>query len=316
MTRYLVRRIGIMLPVLVGITFVNFLIINLAPGDAVDLMINPTMSEADRMARRQALGLNDPFVVRYARWLRELVTGNLGFSFTTYEPVAHRIAERLGPSLLLMGSAFLVGYAVAIPLGVLSALRPYSWVDYATGFLSVAGVSLPTFFVSLATIYVFALKLGWLPTGGMYTLGTEPTWSDLARHLVLPAAVLALANVGLVLRLTRSSAMEALRQDYTRTARAKGLPERRIIFRHVLRNSLIPVITMAGLQFPALIGGAVITEQVFQWPGMGSLTIQAILSRDYPTLMAINLLAAIAVLAGGLLSDVLYAVVDPRIRYQ
>lgn len=316
MTRYLARRVAVMLPVLLGITFVNFLIINLAPGDAVDLIINPSMSEADRLAKRQALGLDDPWLVRYGKWLRELAAGNLGFSFTTYEPVAHRIAQRIGPSLLLMGSAMVLAYAVAVPLGVFAALRPYSWVDYASGFVAVAGVSLPTFFLSLVAIYVFALRLGWLPTGGMYTLGGDSSWGDVARHLVLPASVLALANVGLVVRLTRSSALEAMRQDYVRTARAKGLPEWRVVFRHVLRNSLIPVVTMAGLQLPALIGGAVITEQVFQWPGMGSLTIQAILGRDYPTLMAINLLAALAVLFGGLVADVLYAVVDPRIRYE
>ena len=316
MIRFIVRRLAIMAPVLLGITLLNFLIIDLAPGDAVDLMIDPSMSEADRMARRQALGLDQPWPVRYGKWLGQLAAGNLGFSFATYQPVADRIAERLGPSLLLTTVATLVAYAVAVPVGIASALRPYSWVDYVGGFVAVSGVSLPTFFLSLAGIYVFALRLGWLPTGGMATLGGEASWGDVARHLVLPATVLALTNVGMVVRLTRSSALEALRQDYVRTARAKGLAEWRVVSRHVLRNSLVPVITMAGLQLPALIGGAVITEQVFQWPGMGSLTIQAILGRDYPTLMAINLLAALAVLLGGLIADVLYAVVDPRIRYE
>jgi peptide/nickel transport system permease protein len=188
-------------------------------------------------------------------------------------------------------------------------------LDYLTSFIGLSGVSIPTFFSGLVVIYVFSLKLGWLPSGGIKSLGAESSFIDSLRHLILPAAILALANVGLVLRLMRSSTLEILQQDYIRTAWAKGLSQRLVVLHHVLRNSLIPIVTMAGMQVPVLISGAVITEQVFQWPGMGLLTIQAILSRDYPTIMALNLLAAILVLIGTLTADILYVVIDPRIQY-
>ncbi len=304
-----------MIPVLIGITFINFGIVNLAPGDAVDLMIDPNMSEADKEIRRENLGLNDPFLVRYFRWVTELFRGNLGYSFTTYKPVTERVISRIGPTFLLMGTAIIIAYLIAIPLGILSALKPYSWLDYLTSFIGLSGVSIPTFFSGLVVIYVFSLKLGWLPSGGIRSLGAESSFVDSLRHLILPAAILALANVGLVLRLMRSSTLEILQQDYIRTAWAKGLSQRLVVLHHVLRNSLIPIVTMAGMQVPVLISGAVITEQVFQWPGMGLLTIQAILSRDYPTIMALNLLAAILVLIGTLTADILYVVIDPRIQY-
>ena len=304
-----------MIPVLIGITFINFGIVNLAPGDAVDLMIDPNMSEADKEIRRENLGLNDPFLVRYFRWVTELLRGNLGYSFTTYKPVTERVISRIAPTFLLMGTAIIIAYLIAIPLGILSALKPYSWLDYLTSFIGLSGVSIPTFFSGLVVIYVFSLKLGWLPSGGIKSLGAESSFIDSLRHLILPAAILALANVGLVLRLMRSSTLEILQQDYIRTAWAKGLSQRLVVLHHVLRNSLIPIVTMAGMQVPVLISGAVITEQVFQWPGMGLLTIQAILSRDYPTIMALNLLAAILVLIGTLTADILYVVIDPRIQY-
>lgn len=315
MSQYILRRILIMIPVLIGITFINFGIVNLAPGDAVDLMIDPNMSEADKEIRRENLGLNDPFLVRYFRWVTELLRGNLGYSFTTYKPVTERVISRIAPTFLLMGTAIIIAYLIAIPLGILSALKPYSWLDYLTSFIGLSGVSIPTFFSGLVVIYVFSLKLGWLPSGGIKSLGAESSFIDSLRHLILPAAILALANVGLVLRLMRSSTLEILQQDYIRTAWAKGLSQRLVVLHHVLRNSLIPIVTMAGMQVPVLISGAVITEQVFQWPGMGLLTIQAILSRDYPTIMALNLLAAILVLIGTLTADILYVVIDPRIQY-
>jgi len=305
-----------MIPVLIGITFINFAIVNLAPGSAVDLMIDPNMSEADKEIRRENLGLNDPFLVRYFSWIRELLRGNMGYSFTTYKPVRQRVFERLGPTIYLMGTAIILAYIIAIPLGILSALKPYSWLDYLTSFMGLSGVSIPTFFSGLVLIYVFSLKLGWLPSGGIRSLGGTSGIIDSLRHLILPVTILAFANVGLVLRLIRSSTLEILQQDYIRTAWSKGLSQRMVVMHHVLRNSLIPIVTMAGMQVPVLISGAVITEQVFQWPGMGLLTIQAILSRDYPTIMALNLLAAILVLIGTLVADILYVVIDPRIQYQ
>lgn len=315
MTQYIIRRLLIMIPVVIGITFINYFIVNLAPGDPVDLLIDPNLTEADRETRREALGLNDPFLLRYARWLGELFQGNLGYSYTTYEPVVHRVAERVGPTLLLMGTSILIAYLLALPLGIASAVKPYSWLDYSTGFVGLLGVSLPTFFTGLVLIYVFSLKLGWLPSGGMTGLGGAAHWLDRASHLILPAAVLALANLGLMLRLVRSSTLEVLRQDFVRTARAKGLPEWTVILKHALRNSLIPVVTLLGLYLPFLFSGAVFVEVIFAWPGMGRVIVDSIFERDYPVVMATSFFFAGMVVIGSLVADLLYAAVDPRIRY-
>ncbi|MGM0420907.1 MAG: ABC transporter permease [Bacillota bacterium] len=315
MNQYILRRLLLMIPVLIGITFINYGIVNLAPGDPVDLMIDPNVSQADKELRRENLGLNDPFLSRYLTWAKELLQGNLGYSFTTNKPVSTRILPRIGPTLILTVTAFILAYIIAIPLGILSAVKPYTFIDYTTGFVGLSGISIPSFFSGLVLIYIFSLKLKLLPSGGITNIGGAGGLIDFLSHLVMPVAILTLANVGLVLRLMRSSTMEVLQQDYIRTAWSKGLSQKNVILHHVVRNSLMPVITMAGMQMPILIGGAVITEQVFQWPGMGLLTIQSILSRDYPTLMALNLLAAIFVLFGTLAADVIYVMVDPRIQY-
>lgn len=314
MFTFIIRRLIWFIPLLIGVTLVSYLIITLAPGDAVDSMINPGMSPADRLAQKHALGLDRPFYIQYFAWLGQLFRGNLGYSFLTFQPVSERIAERILPTVGLMGAALLLAYVIAIPIGVLSATRQYSLIDYSGTVLAFAGVSLPSFFLGLGGIYLFGLKLGWLPTGGMRSLGSGGGIGDLLAHLVLPAVVLSLVNMGSLVRYTRSSMLDVIRQDYVRTARSKGLTEKVVIYRHALRNALIPVITLIGLQLPQLLGGAVITEQVFGWPGMGRLTIEAIGQRDYPLLMGLTLLTAILVLVGNLIADVLYAVVDPRVR--
>jgi len=313
--RYVLRRLAISVPVLLGITVISYLIITLAPGDAVDILVDPNMSAQDKALKREALGLNDPIPLRYARWLGELLQGNLGYSFYNRQPVAVRIGERIGPTLLLTGTAIVVAYLIAIPLGVISAVLRYSVLDYCLTALGFLGVSIPSFFFGLGLIFIFALKLNLLPTGGMGPIGRPANVLDLVQHLILPVTVLALVNIGSVMRYTRASMLDVISQDYVRTARAKGLGEGVVIYGHALRNALIPVVTLAGLSLPAVLGGAIITEQIFSWPGMGRLAIESITQRDYPTLMALNLLTAVLVLLGNLLADIAYAFIDPRIRY-
>jgi peptide/nickel transport system permease protein len=315
MLKYLLRRILIALPVILGVTVITYMIISAAPGDAVDLMVDPNISKSDLEQRRHDLGLDQPVYVQYAKWLGHLMTGDMGYSFTNSQPVAQRIGERFVPTLGLSLTALVLAYLVAIPVGVISATRQYSWIDYGSSVMALVGVSIPGFFLGIGLIFVFSLKLDMLPVSGMRTLGIDPNGIDLLKHLILPAIVLSTGTMGSVTRYTRSAMLEVVRQDYIRTARAKGLAERVVVYKHAMRNALIPVLTLLGLQIPGLLGGAIITEQVFGWPGMGRLAIEAISSRDYPVLMGLNLMAAILVVIGGLLSDALYSAADPRIRY-
>jgi peptide/nickel transport system permease protein len=300
---------------LLGVTIITYIIISLAPGDAVDLMADPNISVADLAQRRHDLGLDQPKLVRYAKWLGGLVQGDLGYSFYTKQPVAQRIGQRMGPTLTLSLAALFLAYLVAIPFGVISATRQYSGLDYGSTLFALIGVSIPAFFLGLILIYAFSLKLNLLPVSGMNTLGASGGALDLLKHLLLPAIVLSASTMGSVFRYTRSAMLDVVRQDYIRTARAKGIAERIVIYKHALRNALIPVITLLGLQLPGLLGGAVITEQVFRWPGMGLLSIEAITQRDYPVLMGLNLMAAVLVVLGGFLSEALYSWTDPRIRF-
>jgi len=315
MFQYIVRRILIAIPVLLGVTIFNFLIIYMAPGNPVDMYINPDATEEDIQIKKEALGLNDPLYIQYFRWLGNILHGDFGISYTTYEPVLHIITERIGPTLLLMSVSLVVAYLIAIPIGIISATKQYSWTDYFTTTFSFLGVSIPPFFLGLGVMYVFAVVLQILPTGGMNTLGNEGGFLDTLFHLIMPVFVLSMGIAGSMVRYVRSSMLEVLGQDYLRTARAKGLREFVVTNKHALRNALIPIITIIGMDIPILIGGAVVTEQIFQWPGLGQLTIQSIGSRDYSVLMAINFSAAIVVLFSNLLTDIFYTVADPRIKY-
>lgn len=315
MFQYIIRRLLIAIPVLLGVTIFNFFIINLAPGNPVDMFVNPNMSVADIEAKKEALGLNDPLWEQYGRWMGSMLQGDFGYSFATYEPVLDNIAARIGPTLLLMGTALIIAYLIAIPVGILSATKQYSFIDYLTTTFSFFGISIPNFFLGLGAIYVFGIVFPIFPTGGMNTLGSSGGFVDTVMHLVLPALVLGTAIAGSMVRYVRSSMLEVLGQDYLRTARAKGLREFFVNNKHALRNALIPIVTIIGLEIPLLIGGAVVTEQIFQWPGLGQLTIQSIGSRDYPMLMALNFIAAFTVLFSNLLTDLMYSVVDPRIKY-
>lgn len=319
MTRFILRRFAISIPVLFGISVVTYLFLYLAPGDPLTAMLNPqqiaTLGPEWVEQRREAMGLNEPFPVQYGHWLGEVARGNLGYSYRGGQPVTELIAERVGPTLRLMSIVLIFALAVAIPLGVLSALKHYSWLDYLVTVLGFAAVSVPSFFLALALIYIFALKLRWLPAAGMYTVGGTPQFGDSLRHIILPALALGIAQAAPLIRYVRSGMLESISQDYVSVARAKGLPERTVIFGHALRNVLIPLVTIVAIELPGLFGGTVIIEQIFSWPGMGTLTINSVFDRDYPVIMGITLIGAVMIVISNLLADLLYAVIDPRIRY-
>jgi peptide/nickel transport system permease protein len=320
MTGYMLRRLVISLPVLFGITVFTFLFINLAPGDPIDALIDPAegqrLSQADLMHLREELGLNKPLPVRYAIWLGQLARGNLGYSYADRRPVTELLAERIAPTLELTATSLLLSLVLAIPLGIFSALRQYSWLDYVLTLLSFLVVSVPGFFLALGAIYLFAVKLDLLPTSGMFTVGKPWTWRDHLQHLLLPVAILSLERVGPFMRYVRSSMLEVVGQDYVTTARAKGLAERVVIYRHALRNALMPLITIVGLSLPGLFGGVVILETIFSWPGIGWLGVLSVSKRDYPVLMALGFISATLILVSNLLADICYAVADPRVRYR
>ncbi|MDF2609552.1 MAG: peptide transporter permease [Lachnospiraceae bacterium] len=316
MTKYIIKRLLIAIPVLIGITIFDFLLMNLAPGSPLDLMRNPMVSDMALELKAESLGLNQPIYLQYLQWMQELLHGNLGFSMITYQPVSSLIATHIGPTILLMGVSLLLGLFIAVPLGVLSATKQYSKVDYTAVTASFLSISIPSFFLALFLIYIFTVRLNWLPSSGMITMGGEGGFLDVIQHMILPVTVLTVAVAGRNIRYVRSSMLEILEQDYLRTAKAKGVKKFYIISKHAMRNALIPIITVIGMEIPVVFGGAVIIEQIFSWPGMGLLTMSSILSRDYPTIMGLNLVAAIIVLTANLVTDIAYSVVNPEIKLQ
>jgi peptide/nickel transport system permease protein len=314
-TRYLIRRVlqtGVLLLV---VSLVVFALVTRAPGGPA-ILLDRNMGPAEVAQMRALLGLDQPVHVQYVRCLGQVLRGNLGVSYQAGLPVLEIIGQMLPNTLLLSAAALLLSLVVAIPAGVISAARPYSATDHAVTFLALFGISMPTFWFGLMLIVLFSIVLGWLPPGGMQTIGAPPSLGDLARHLALPAVVLGAANMALVARYTRSSTLAVLREDYVRTARAKGLPERAVLYRHALRNALLTIVTVVGLQLPRLVAGAAITETVFAWPGMGSLAVRAAFERDYPMIMGITLVISAVVAASSLVVDLLYGYLDPRIRYE
>jgi peptide/nickel transport system permease protein len=316
MTRYLLRRILQIVPLLFGISIVLFAVIQAAPGGPEGALlesgrfIDPEVIES----YRRRLGVDQPVPVQYARWLGAALRGDLGISFSTTRPVAALIAERLPATVELMGASFLLAAVFAFALGIVSSVRQYSWADhFATG-VSFLGIAMPVFWLALILQLVFAVRLGWLPVAGTETVGAT-SFGDHLAHLVLPAIVLAFRNIAGWSRYLRSSMIGALRTDYVRTARAKGLTERAVVGKHALRNALIPVVSIMALDVAGLFSGAVITETVFGWPGIGRLFVQAMFARDYPLLMGILLLGSVMVVLFNLIADLLYGVLDPRVRY-
>ena len=319
MSKYVLRRVLIAIPVLFGISVVLFCVLALAPGDPFEeLATNANVPPELAQRLRAQFGLDDPLPVRYLRWLTSMLRGDWGFSFQSRMNVEDLILQRLPVSLFVLGSAYLLALCVALPVGIFSAIRPYSVFDQIATSIAFFGFSLPTFFTGLLFILVFSIWLDWLPF--IYRSDIDATgWRWLlahARQALMPVAVLGLFQGATLTRFVRASVLEVVRLDFVNTARAKGLSERWIIGKHVVRNALIPVVTVIALQVPTIFAGAVVTEQIFRVPGIGSLLIAAILASDTPVVMAITFVYAVLVVAFNLIADVIYGWLDPRISYR
>ncbi len=318
MTRFLLARLLQALLVLAAMSFMVHGLIGLMPGDPIDLMIsaNPKLTAADAAHLRQLYGLDLPIGQRYLNWLAAVARGDLGYSRLYHQPVADVLLPRLGNTLVLMALALALALAVAIPAGVQAARRAGSALDRGITLACFAGISLPPFWLALLLMLAFAVGLGWLPAGGMASLAAGAGWTDGLRYLVLPVATLALAGVAGYTRYVRAAMVEVLRLDCIRTARAKGLPESRVIWHHALRNALVPVVTILGLEFGNLFSGALVTETMFSWQGMGKLIYDSIMGNDYNVALIALLLATAMVLLGNFLADLGYAVLDPRMGFE
>lgn len=319
MHHYLLRRLLVMIPTLLGISVVLFSILALAPGDPfAELALNPNIPVEVRLNLRQQFGLDDPLPVRYLRWLISMLRGDWGYSFVSRVNVDTLILQRLPTTLFVLGSAYVLALLIALPVGIISAVKPYSLFDQIATTCAFIGFSLPTFFTGLLFILVFSLSLDWLPF--IYSTTIEARgihWAiEHLRQAAMPIAVLALFEAASLIRFVRASMLDVIHQDFVMTAKAKGLSEPRTVLSHVLRNALIPVVTIVALQMPGIFTGAVITEQIFRVPGIGSLLITSIQSSDTPVVMAITFVYAVLVVAFNLIADIIYGVLDPRIAYR
>ncbi|MBA3875669.1 MAG: diguanylate cyclase [Anaerolinea sp.] len=319
MATYVLRRLIQAIPILIGISVVSFAIINLAPGDPTDRFRSGRVSQETIQNLIRLYGLDKPLPEQFVSWFTAFwqfwKPEAWGYSFVDGRPVTEKIAEKIPTTLLLMGTSLFVTTIIAVPLGVLAAVKQYSWADKIITTLATIAYALPSFVLGILLLYIFAIKLNLFPSFGMQSLGQEGNVADVAWHMVLPVSSLALQQIAGWSRYMRSSMLEVLQQDYIRTARAKGLAGSRVLFKHALRNALIPVVTLLGLTLPSLLGGAAITESIFSWPGLGWLAVDSVGTNDYPVVLAIIMIGGVMVLLGNLLADVLYGLVDPRIKY-
>ncbi len=312
--RALLIRLAGAVPLLFGISVILFVVLHLAPGGPLDVYAdNPSVTPAALKRIASAYGLDRPLPVQYVKWLGAMLTGDWGFSIRTGRPVIREVADRLGPTLQLGGLSMLISFLVAVPMGVIGAARRGSAVDRLFGVLALAGLSIPVFWLALVLQLVFSVTLGWLPSAGYETIGA-PSLLDRLAHIVMPATVLSVATIAGWSRYFRSGMIDVLRQDYIRTAYAKGLGERAVLIRHALRNAAIPAVTVIALDLASIISGAVITETVFGWPGIGALFVESMDGRDYPVLMGLLILGSGAVIAANIVADLVQAALDPRIR--
>lgn len=316
---YIVRRVLAIIPMLLGVSILLFTLMQLAPGGPEMVMIGDLQMFSPELVEqvREKFGLDQPIHIRYLRWLGNALKGDFGVSTTGSGgiPTMQLVSERFVATIQLTGGALLLAIVVSIPLGILSAVRRYQLVDQVCTLISFVWICMPSFWLGVLSILAFAVLLGWLPASGIAPPGMRGDIALRLRHAILPTFTLAAVQMGRYMRFMRSSVIEVLREDYIRTARAKGLSERVVLYKHALRNSLISVITIIGLSIRALVGGSVMIETVFAWPGIGRLAFMSVKRRDYNTVMAVNLVVALVVLVGNLIVDVVYAFVDPRIRY-
>ena len=306
MSKYIVKRLLLMIPVILGVSLIVFSLMHITPGDPVQIMLGEFALPTDIAQVRESLGLNDPLYEQYFRFIQGAVQGDFGDSLFFRQPVMELINERLGYTLQLSIISMIISYLIAFPVGIISAVKQNSWMDNLGMVGALLGVSMPSFWLAMMLILVFSLHLGWLPASGV------GTW----KHLVLPAISLGASGAALTTRLVRSSMLEVIRQDYIRTARSKGLSEKLIIYKHALKNALIPVITVIGLRLGFILGGAVITETIFARPGIGRLMVDSIFRRDYLVVQGVTFIIAISILVANMLVDITYSFIDPRIRYE
>ncbi|WP_027091299.1 ABC transporter permease [Cohnella thermotolerans] len=314
MTEYLIRRTLQSVLVLVLISLFTFMLIHAAPGGPRQIFLSPGLSPEVAKIQAHNMGLDRPLPLQYLSWVGDLLRGDLGYTFKNNIPVGEIIWPTVKNTMVLMGAAWLLSLVIAIPWGIYNSTAEYGLSDHTASFLSYIGFAMPTFWFGIILQEIFALKLDWLPLSDMYTIGKKGDIGNLIYHLVLPVTVLSLGFLAGYMKYARASMLEVLDQDYIRTARAKGLKERRVVFRHALRNALIPIITVIGLDLPILVSGAALTESVFNWPGMGRLFVQMAVAREYSVLMAIALITAVFVIVGNFVADIMYAIVDPRVK--
>jgi peptide/nickel transport system permease protein len=315
--RFALRRLLGMIPLMLGVSVIIFGILQAIPGGPLAVYAdNPHMRLEDIETLKRQMGLDQPIPIQYLRWLQGFVTGNWGFSFSSGRPVIEVIAERFPYSIKLMAASFIFAACVALPLGIISAVKKYSIFDYSATTLAFFGISMPVFWFGLMLQLLLAVKLGWLPVAGAGKVGDAATFLNSLPYLIMPTLVLSLFTVARWSRYVRSGTLEVLNQDYIRTARSKGMVESRVVMKHALKNALIPVITVMAVDLAGLVSGAVVTETIFAWPGMGSLMIQSVRAVDYPVLMGLMLSTSFAVIFANFLADLTYGVLDPRIRYE
>lgn len=322
MTRYLIRRIVQAIPLLLLISFTVFMLMQLIPGGPLAAyQNNPDISPEDLARLKEEMGLNVPKHLQYINWLKNVLKGDLGTSEITRRPAIKEIGDKLPNTIYLSMTSFLIALLIAIPIGVVSAIRQYSWFDHLMTTFAFVGHSIPVFWLGLIAIIIFNVTLKnanggpLLPGGGMYTIGSPRSFEDYLRHLILPASVLAVYSLATHVRYMRAGMLDVLHQDYIRTAYAKGLRERMVILRHALKNAVLPLVTIIGLEIPSLLSGTLITETIFSWPGMGRLFFNSIERGDYAVMMGVLMLSATLVVAFGLLTDIVYALLNPRIRF-
>ena len=311
MYKYVLKRILMLIPVLLGVTFIVFFILNLSPGDPAAMILGDQASAEALEMKREELGLNDPLLVRYGNYIWDMLHGDLGVSYKNNLSVWDQVIERFPNTAILAVAGILVALVIGIPTGIISAKKQYTAIDNCSMVLALIGVAMPNFWFGLLMVIIFALNLGWLPSQGMGAGGI-----DLLKSLVLPALTLGTGSAAMITRMTRSSMLEVIRQDYISTARAKGVSEKTITYHHMLRNAMIPIITAVGLQFGTLLGGAMLTETVFSWPGLGRLMVDSIKSKDIPMVLGSVIFLAIMFTVVNLIVDLIYAFIDPRIKSQ